>query len=402
MFNRHHRGRRSPARGRRGIALPFALTLLAIEFLDELVFGIGQASWPLIRTDFRLSYIQIGLLLTVPKLIACLIEPAIGILGDVWRRRALILSGGVIFTLALLLIATSNSFLLLLFAFVLFDPAAGAFVGLSQAALMDSDPPRHEQNMARWTLAGSLGNVVGPLALGGALVVGASWRGLYGALSVMALLLVVIAWRFPFVTPSVVEAHDEPESFRGGVVSALAALKRREVLRWLVLLELADLMLDGLHGYLALYFVDVVGLSATQAGISLVVWTCVGLPGDALLLLLLKRVRGLAYLRWSALVVFVLFPFFLLAPGALSKLVLLGLLGFSNAGWYSILKARLYSAMPGRSGTVMTLSNISGIAASLIPLAIGLVAERFGIGAAMWLLWLGPAAFIVGVPRERK
>jgi len=30
------------------------------------------------------------------------------------------------------------------------------------------------------------------------------------------------------------------------------------------------------------------------------------------------------------------------------KFVLLGLMGLFNAGWYSILKARLYSAMPGQ------------------------------------------------------
>jgi FSR family fosmidomycin resistance protein-like MFS transporter len=33
---------------------------------------------------------------------------------------------------------------------------------------MDSDPSRREQNMARWTFAGSLGVVVGPVALSGA------------------------------------------------------------------------------------------------------------------------------------------------------------------------------------------------------------------------------------------
>lgn len=35
-------------------------------------------------------------------------------------------------------------------AFILFYPASGAFVNLSQATLMDSETDRHEQNMARW------------------------------------------------------------------------------------------------------------------------------------------------------------------------------------------------------------------------------------------------------------
>ena len=76
----------------------FALTLLAIEFLDEFVFGAREAAWPLIRDDLALTYVQIGLLLGIPGVIASLIEPWLGILGDVWRRRVLVLGGGVVFT----------------------------------------------------------------------------------------------------------------------------------------------------------------------------------------------------------------------------------------------------------------------------------------------------------------
>jgi hypothetical protein len=39
-------------------------TLLAIELLDELVFGAREAAWPLIRDQLSLSYTQIGLLLS--------------------------------------------------------------------------------------------------------------------------------------------------------------------------------------------------------------------------------------------------------------------------------------------------------------------------------------------------
>ncbi len=72
------------------LTLPFLL----IEFLDELVFGVNQAAWPLIRTDLRLSYLQIGLLLSVPGIVSAILEPLLGILGDVWKRRLLILGGG--------------------------------------------------------------------------------------------------------------------------------------------------------------------------------------------------------------------------------------------------------------------------------------------------------------------
>lgn len=161
-------------------------------------------------------------------------------------------------------------------------------------------------------------------------------------------------------------------------------------------------MMDILLGFLALYLVDVGGAASPQAGAAVAVWTGMGLLGDLLLIPLLGRVRGLSYLRFSAGVELAAFPTFLLVPTTWAKVLLLGLLGLFNAGWYSILKAQLYSAMPGQSGTVMTVSNVFGLVGGLIPLGLGLVAERFGLGMTIWLLLLGPVAVLMGIPRQRR
>jgi FSR family fosmidomycin resistance protein-like MFS transporter len=382
----------------------FTLTLLLIEFLDEFIFGAREAAWPLMRADLGLSYAQIGLLLGLPNVIGSLVELGVGILGDVWKRRALILGGGLVFTLALLLTALSQNFLLLLISFVLFFPASGAFVTLSQATLMDANPTRHEQNMARWTFAGSVGVVAGPLALGAAMILGLGWRGLFLLFAGLTLTLLAVAHRTPFAdsrsSAGEGQGAEQKTGLVAGVANALRALRRGEVLRWLTLLEFSDLMLDVLLGFLALYFVDVVGATPSQAGAAVAVWTGAGLLGDLLLIPLLERVRGLSYLRVSAVLESVLFSAFLLVPGFWTRLVLLALLGLFNAGWYSILKAQLYSAMPGQSGTVMALGNVFGVVGALFPLGLGLVAERFDLRVTMWLLLLGPVVLLIGIPKR--
>ncbi|MBN1429514.1 MAG: MFS transporter [Anaerolineae bacterium] len=382
---------------------PFILILLLIEFLDELTGSAQQAAWPLIRDELNLTYIQIGLLVSIPMLVSSIVEPILGILSDVWKRRLLILGGGVLFTIAVLLTAVSRSFLPLLTAQMMFFPASGAFVSLSQAVLMDIEPDRHEQNMARWTFAGSLGAVIGPLALGGAMLLGVSWRGLFAIFGLLAMSLVAAAWRFPF--PNNAIGHDSTFSFstlREGFKGALDALKRREVLRWLVLLGFSDLMLDILLGFLALYFVDVVGVDEAQATLAVAVWSTVGLLGDFLLIPLLERVKGLSYLRLSAVAELALFVALLLVPSFWVKLVLLGLLGIFNAGWYAILQGQLYTSMPGQSGTVMAVNNIARLVYGQIPLLLGIVAHRFGLDVMMWLLLAGPIALMVGLPTEKN
>jgi FSR family fosmidomycin resistance protein-like MFS transporter len=97
----------------------FVFLLLTIEFLDELVFGAREAAWPLIRNDLALTYAQVGLLLSVPNIVSALIEPALGVLGDVWKRRALILGGGLVFALALVLHSLAPQFGVMLVALTL-------------------------------------------------------------------------------------------------------------------------------------------------------------------------------------------------------------------------------------------------------------------------------------------
>jgi FSR family fosmidomycin resistance protein-like MFS transporter len=373
---------------------------LVIEFLDELVFGVSEAAWPFIRNDLHLNYIQIGLALSLPGFLANFIEPFLFIVGDVWKRRVIILAGGIFFTLSLLLTGVSPSFIFLLSSFILFNPSSGAFVGLSQAALMDLEPDRRENNMARWTFAGSLGVVLGPILLAGAAYIGFGWRGMFIVLALLATLCLLIAWtRIPNDKPHLVSFPGFGEvanQFR----STFSALRNWSVVRWLILLEFSDLMLDIFYGFLPLYFVDVAGFTPAQAALSVAVWTGVGLLGDFLLIPLVERIKGLDYLRVSVIIELILFPLFLLASISWLKLVIVGLMGFFNAGWYAILKAKLFESMHGQSGAAQALDNVSGLIGKLIPVSIGIAAQAFGLGVAMWLLLAGPIALLIGLPRK--
>lgn len=374
---------------------------LLIEFIDELVFGVGETAWPLIRDDLNLTYTQIGLLLSLPGIIAAFIEPFIGILGDVWRRRLLILGGGILFTASLFITSSSYSFYILLFSFILFFPSSGAYVSLSQANLMDSDESRHEQNMARWTFAGSLGVVTGPLLLGLFVYLGLGWRGTYALLASLSALSLIVAFRYlpadkkntPF--PSFAEVFD-------GFKAAFQALKRKEVWRWLLLLEFADLMLDVLFSFLALYFVDVAHMTETQAGIAVMVWLVMGLITDFLFIPYVDKQKDtVQFLRRTAILNAIAFIAFMLVPGFIPKISLVILVNLFNTGWYPILQGRLYSSLPGQSASLMAIGAVTTPLAKSLPLIIGILADQFGLQTAMWILLLGPIALLIGLPRKK-
>jgi FSR family fosmidomycin resistance protein-like MFS transporter len=373
---------------------------LLIEFLDELVFGVGEAAWPLIRNDLGLTYVQIGLALSLAGVLGNIMEPFLFVLGDVWKRRTIILLGGIVFMISLILTGVATTFSLFVFSLILFNPASGAFVSLSQASLMDSETARHEQNMARWTFAGSLGVILGPLLLGGLTLVGSGWRSAYWILALFSTLVLFTAFRRLPASQSASNDFPPPRAFWEGLRTAFSALRNRIVLRWLILLEFADLMLDILHGFLALYLVDVMELSAVHTAFVLTVYTGIGLIGDFLLIPLLERLRGLDYLRVSVIIECILLPLFLLSSALWLKLTLLAFVGLFVVGWYAILKANLFSSLQGQSGTVQALGSLSGVIGKLIPLGIGLAAQIYGLQTAMWLLLVGPVALLIGLPRR--
>jgi MFS transporter, FSR family, fosmidomycin resistance protein len=412
---------------------------LAVELVDELAGGVKSAALPLIRRDLGLSYGQIGLLESAPLLLGSIMELPLGILaGRGRRRRRAVLIGGAAFILTLAGAAVARSFAALLAAFILFFPASGAFVGLTQSGLMDADPGRREHHMARWELAGSAGALAGPVLVIAVLAAGGGWRPAYLALAAAA----AVAWAGvarnpPAAAPARRPASDGPADMAAPASpspgtaapasppagtaaptspppgtaavrpaprtsrSPFTALRQPGVIRWLVLLQVSDLLLDVFTGFLALYLVAVAHASPAQAALAVAIRLGAGLAGDAALIRALNHVSGLVLLRVSAAVCAVLFPAFLLAGGLVPKLLLLGCLSLATAPWYPVLQAELYGSLPDSSGVVVSLSSAAGLLGGAVPLAVGLLAQRFGLAWALACLAIAPPLLLAGLRRPR-
>ena len=384
--------------------------LLLIEFLDEFNYGIGGAALPVQRLDLGMTYAQVGLLLGLPHLVNLFVEPILMLLGDTVLRKRLVIGGGFALTLSLLLTATAPSYPVLLAAAIFMFPASGAFVSLSQAVLMDLHPGRESQMMARWVVAGSLANLTGPLLLAVLFALAFSWRTAFLILAGLALLLTLWTARQTF--PSHIqkeEAAHPPASLKSLVLREArtladglkAALVQRSLWRWILMLQLADLMMDVLTSYTPLYFTDVVGVSETQASLLLSFFMVAALASDLIVVRLLERFPGLRVVRWSAVVIAVLFPAWLLIPGLAAKIGLIFAIKLLTLGWYTVLMGEAFAAMPERKGTLLALLSVSGVIGSLFPWLVGWAAGQVGLQSAMWLLLAGPLSLLILLPSPR-
>ena len=387
----------------------------------------------------------------MPLLVGGLLELPLGVLAGQGRRRRLaILGGGVLFVLTLLAVASAHSFAVLLCASVAFYPASGAFASLTQAEIMDAWPERQAQVMARWDLAGSTGAVAGPLLLIAVLASGGGWRVGYLVLAGLAALTWLGAYLrradVPVANPPSGDGDSEdgdsgdgdsgdgdsgdgdsgdgdsgdgdsgdgdsgdgdsgdgdsgdgeeaePRSWRARAREIGTALRDWGTLRWLVLIEVADLLVDVFTGFLALYLVDVAHMTPAVAALAIAIRLGAALAGDAALVVLLERAGDLTVLRVSAVAAALLYPGFLLVPGIVPKLIVLAALSAATAPWYPVLQARLYGSLPGRSSVAVTLSSAAGLAGGLGPLAVGLVAQGFGLSWALAGLVVVPVAVLL-------
>jgi MFS transporter, FSR family, fosmidomycin resistance protein len=404
---------------------------LAVELADELVDGTKSAALPLIRQSLHLSYVQVGLLASVPLLLGSLLELPVGVLAGTGRRRRLaVLAGGVVFILSLAAVAAARSFGPLLAALVIFFPASGAFVGLTESGLMDFDPGRQEQHMARWNLAGSAGSLAGPVLLIAVLAAGGGWRSAYLVLAGVAAAAWLAAARNPpppqagtgRADPPGAAAARQPRATTATQLDAapatqgdaapatqpraaaatqldaapatqpraaaaardaLRALGRPGVARCLLLLQVSDLLLDVLTGFVALYLVDVGRATPAEAALGVAVRLGAGLAGNAALVWALERIGGLTLLRASAAAAALLYPGFLLVPGIGPKFALLGCLSAATAPWYPVLQAELYGCLPKQSGVAVSLSSAASLLGGAGPLAVGFVAQRLGLAWAL-------------------
>ena len=395
-------------------------------FADEFVDGAKGAALPAIQHSLALGYGQIGLLASVPLLVGGLLELPVGLLH---RRRLVTLAGGVVFVLAVAGVAFAQNFAELLVAFTLFFPASGAFVSLTQASLMDAFPDQRARMMARWDQAGWAGAVCGPLLLAAVIAAGGGWRDAYLAIAGLCALVWLGVLRTspgeagqddagppdadqadtdqadpdpadadqadpdPAGTDAAGADPDSTDLGSSGRHPSWAAVAAKAA-RWLILLQVADLLVDVLTGFAAVYLVSVAHATLAVAALAITLRLGAGLAGDALLVAALNKATDRTILRMTAIGAALLYPAFLLVPGLAAKLTVLALLSAVTAVWYPLLQARLYDTVP--SSAAVTLSTAASMAGAAGPLAVGVIAEACGLTWALAGLAVVPFVIFAG------
>jgi MFS family permease len=375
--------------------------LVGIDFLDE-VAGIAFVGAPDLRDEFGLGYGAAALVLFVlPQLAAFLIEAPVFVLAERWPRKPLVVCGLALLGASLVAAGLAPGAVALAAALALASPASGIGVNAAQATLVDAQPEQRERVLARWAIAGALGDLAAPALFAGLAALSLGWREAFvvTGLVVFAYALALLPFRFPSGGGGEVDEETEEVPLREAL---RGALRNRPLLGWLVGVSLCGMLDEVLVAFAALHLEAGLGASLAERGLALGGLSAGGLVGLVVSERLLRRLDPLRLLRWSSALCSVCFAAWLCAASVAASGALLALVGCFASPLYPIAKAQAYRALPGRSGLVVAGSQLLAPLELVAPLALGLVADAVGLRLALALLLLQPAGLFLLASRPGR
>jgi DHA2 family multidrug resistance protein len=161
---------------RRALITVSVMLASVIQSLDN---TIANVALPRIQGSLSATQDQMAWVLTSYIVAAAIMTPLSGWLaGQIGRKRVFLFSVAG-FTLASMLCGLAQSLSQIVIARLLQGLCGAALVPLSQAVLLDVNPPaRHARAMSVWVMGITLGPIIGP-ALGGWLTENYNWRWVF-------------------------------------------------------------------------------------------------------------------------------------------------------------------------------------------------------------------------------
>jgi MFS family permease len=351
-----------------------------------------------LRSELHLTYGQVAVLLTL-MWVGGLVGGLAGIAADRMSRRVLASLGALGYGLSLACWGLGQDWWVLAVGSLLLGLSADAMLAACEVALVDLAGDDLVRVLAPGNLGAEVGDLIGPLLLAGSAALGWSWRVpfIVSAVAAFAYAAALAAQDLPRPQPAA-EATS-------AVADVRSCLRDRRV--WL--LALVALLFDTLDepflGF-AIAFLEVErGQShavAVLVGGSVLVGGVIG-AGALALGAVGPRVLRPDRLPVAPTVVLAGAVLGIVVAPAIPFQVLFGLAaGVSSALFWTTVQARILGLRPGQPGTTAAVIGYLSLPSALWPLAAALLADRFGLTAALGVYVVTAAATAVAVAAFRS
>lgn len=366
-----------------------ASVLALVTFADELWSGVAVVAAPEVERLHAIDHAQYTFwVFAVPMLVATLIEAPLSLLSDRWPRR-LVLAGSLGgLAVGLGISALAHVPWLLSLGLSLAGASSGLACATAQAELVETFPGGAQRAMSRWIAFAAAGDALVPLAVA---VSGTHRR----ALAVLSLLIAASALQLLRRARSSPVRPTEDDGEQPPLWAAARAALRQPRLWLLIAIDSTCILLDEVVVAMAALRLHELGWSGERIAVALSALCAGGIGGALLNERLLAHWSPRALMVGSALASLVCLAAFIAAPSAWIACAALCLLGVSAAPQFPLVRASAFELVPRQPGLVNAVGQLFVGFELLLPLAIGALAERYGVAVGLAGLALQPLAILI-------
>jgi FSR family fosmidomycin resistance protein-like MFS transporter len=377
--------------------------LIALLALGHFVIDVNQGSLPallpFLKQHHALSYAQAALILLAANLTSSIVQPLFGYLSDQLARRwilpvSVFVSGAGI---ALLGLAPDYPGVLALVVIMGLGVAAWHPEGYKTATGVAGD--RKATALSWFSLGGNVGIALGPPLIT-FLITGIGPEGTLGMLLPAVLVGMLLVAVLPMLSREAAPAKAPAGARREG-----AATMPRAMALLILVVSIRAWASFGFTTFVPFYYVDTLKADPRIVGVLLFVFLGAGALGTVVAGPIADRVGPRPFMKWVLLAAAPFGVLFLLSSGPLA-FVMLALYGGVLTSSFSVSIVLGQSYLPRHAGMASGL--IVGFAIGLGGAgvtALGWVADRWGVPAALWISAMMPlVAFVptrfLPAPRE--
>lgn len=369
------------------------LKMLLVLSFGHLATDVCQSALPAIlpflKTKLMLSYAMTGIIMMASNITSSVIQPLFGYLSD-RKGKAFLLPLGCFFAgLGLSLLAVPNNYELVLLLVVVSGLGIASYhpEGFKTARLFTGDKPA--TGLSIFTVGGNVGLAVGPVAV--TFVI--SYFGL-NSLPLMLVFALIFLVMLLFTWGSITQARPSGSSAKETSTAGTSARTYRSLALLVATVVMRSWTHFGLMAYIPFYYIDYEKGYPLYAGTLVSVFLAGGAVGTILGSPLADRWGHKKFLIMSLTVTSLAFPLIFVAHGIWLGVVL-GFIGMILISSFTVTMVMAQELLPDNLGIASGIMagfaiGTGGIGVTLL----GLVADRFGVPAALKCIMLLP---IVGL-----
>jgi MFS family permease len=379
------------------------LVALTVRLIDEWWSYLPAGIIENLRVDLGVSYEQAASLVGIAFL-SGLIGGPLGALADFVNRKLIAIIGSALQTLGLVLFAIGDSYAPLVVGVLLLGAAGDLVIRPLESALAENiHEDELEHALGRQHLLSFFGDVLGPLTLGGAAILGMSWRSVFWLTAAALGLYTLSLFAVTFPTNSSTHSNDEDEPDTD--TSTRSLLRNKQIWK----LTLWEILIFPLDEPIAAFAVAAIALN--QSALAQLIaggYVVGGLAGSLIMERqgLSARIRtvGAPIIALGAALVAGSIALVELGPlsyvvGALLATLAMGVVGIGMALVWGDLHHRQLTLVPGRSATVASIVGTFGSVGAAWPWLAGRIADRHSITAAL-VLFCAAGIGMIGLARS--